>query len=237
MDRWINVNNNPNAPLYIRYGIGGTVLYSHLNFSYHLLYSVSVLHLRANRNSLPFVNEERYNSGSRFHKGHSRECSKPGRIQCTGFFTLEIRLKRIQSQQRQGMPRKHWESQRVARHMGLQCPFTLWNAALLLAWQLLQNKFKLVLQMVPQRLSMSHLNSLFVMYKNLPNLQPAMEAWQYLFYCVDMDSQVIIVLKSVFFFCPSKKYIQTLFWFFQPPLGYPRPSILPCDGDADRQCF
>lgn len=64
---------------------------------------------------------------------------------------------------------------------GTVCPFTLWNTALLLAWQLLQYKFKVVLQMMPQRLSMRHLNYLFVMYRNLPNLQPAMEAWQSLF--------------------------------------------------------
>lgn len=72
--------------------------------------------------------------------------------------------------------------------LGVECPFTLWNVVLLLAWQLLQNKFKVVLQMVPLRLSRSHLNCLFVMYKDLPNLQPATVAWQSLVYCADIVS-------------------------------------------------
>lgn len=84
--------------------------------------------------------------------------------------------------------------------LGVECPFTLWNTVFLLAWQLLQNKFKVVLQMMPGRLSRSHLNCLFVMYKNLPNLQPAIAAWQSLIYCVDIVSWVIIFLKTFFFF-------------------------------------
>lgn len=52
--------------------------------------------------------------------------------------------------------------------------------------------------MVPQRLSRSHLNCLFVMYKNLPNLQPAIAAWLALVYCADIVSWVIIFLKPFF---------------------------------------
>lgn len=38
------------------------------------------------------------------------------------------------------------------------------------------------------------------MYKNLPNLQPAIAAWQSLVYCADTISWVIIFLKPFFFF-------------------------------------
>lgn len=79
--------------------------------------------------------------------------------------------------------------------MWVERPFTLWNTAFPLAWQLLQNKFKVVLQMMPQRLSRSHLNCSFVMYKNLPNLQPAIAVRQSLVYCADIVSWVVIFLK------------------------------------------
>ena len=52
---------------------------------------------------------------------------------------------------------------------------------------------------MPWRLSRSHLNGLFVMCKNLSNLQPAFSAWQSLVYCTDVVSWVIIFLKPFFF--------------------------------------
>lgn len=120
-----------------------------------------------------------------------------------------------------------------------ECPFTLWNTGFLLAWQLLQNKFKVVLQMMPGRLSRSHLNCLFVMYKNLPNLQPAIAAWQSLVYCADTISWVIIFLKPFFcfLFCPCRKHAQVLCGFSQSPLRSLRPSLTDSDGNAARGAF
>lgn len=46
-----------------------------------------------------------------------------------------------------------WLKHEVQGSLGVERPFTLWNPVFLLAWQLLQNKFKVVLQTKPWRLS------------------------------------------------------------------------------------
>lgn len=93
--------------------------------------------------------------------------------------------------------------------------------------------------MMPWRLSRSHLNCLFVMCKNLPNLQPAVAAWQSLVYCADIVSWVIIFLKPFFciLFCPSRKYAQAWCCFSQAPLRSPRPCLSCSDGNAARVVF
>ena len=110
-------------------------------------------------------------------------------------------LKVLGRQEGAGRPGKQWETQlkhEVQGSLGVERPFTLWNPVFLLAWQLLQNKFKVVLQMMPWRLSRSHLNCLFVICKHLPNLQPTVAVRQSLVYGADIVSWVIIFLKPLY---------------------------------------
>ena len=109
-------------------------------------------------------------------------------------------LKVLGRQERAGRPGEQWETQlkhEVQGSLGVERPFTLWNPVFLLAWQLLQNKFKVVLQTMPWRLSRSHLNCLFVICKNLPSLQPTVAVRQSLVYGADIVSWVIIFLKPL----------------------------------------
>lgn len=135
-----------------------------------------------------------------------------------------------------------WKHQ-VQGRLGVERPLALCNTASLLAWQLLHSKFKVVLQMMPARLSRSHLHCLLVMNKNLPNLQPTVVAWPSLVYRADAVSWVIIFLKPFLFvyfcflFCPCRKYAQALCPLSWAPRRSPRPPVSSPDGNVARVGF
>ena len=137
-----------------------------------------------------------------------------------------------------------WLKHEVQGSLGVERPFTLWNPVFLLAWQLLQNKFKVVLQMMPWRLSRSHLNCLFVICKNLPNLQPTVAVWKSLVYGAVIVSWVIIFLERVcvcvcvcvcVFYLPHLENMPRYHVdFSQAPVRFSQPSLSCSDGNAVR---
>lgn len=182
MDRCIAQcpNNEPKVPLCIRYSTGDTFPISVSQF----FTPPSVFRQGATLKGelkLPAMLEWGDAIRLKILQGTFKSMFQTGRIQCTGWLTLDLRWESLQGVRRDEAHTRSREKARGCKAYGTVCPFTLWNTARLLAWQLLQYKFKVVLQMMPQRLSTRHLNYLFVMYRNLPNLQSAMEAWQSLF--------------------------------------------------------